>query len=75
MLTAIETRVAKGYFWNISENPDLDLDVLVNMLDGATDKYPEGKSKQMSHLLLTLVIGVNRFSTKIDKTFFQVKIR
>ena len=47
MLTAIETRVANGYFWNISENPDLDLDVLVNMLDRATDKYSEGKSKQM----------------------------
>ena len=75
MLTAIETRVANGYFWNISENPDLDLDVLVNMLDGATDKYPKGKSKQMSHVLLTLVIGVNRFSTKFNKTFFQVKIR
>ena len=55
MLTAIETRVENGYFWNISENPDLDLDVLVNMLNGATDKYPKGKSKQMSHVLLTLV--------------------
>ena len=43
MLAAIETILENGYFWNISENPDLDLDVLVNMLNGGTDKYPEGK--------------------------------
>ena len=75
MLAAIETILENGYFGNISENPDLDLDFLVNMLNGATDKYPEGKSKQMSHVLLTLVIGVNRFRKKFHKTFFQVKIR
>ena len=75
MLVAIETILENGYFWNISKNSDLDLDVLVNMLNGGTDKYPEGKSKQMSHVLLTIVIGVNRFRKKFHKTFFQVKIR
>lgn len=45
MLAVMEARVVNGYFWNIGENPDLDLDILVNMLNGATDKYPESKSK------------------------------
>lgn len=46
MLAVIEAIVANGYFWNIGQNTDLDLRILVNMLNGATDKYPEGKSKK-----------------------------
>ena len=43
MLAALEPMVEYGYCWNVDEESKFDLEHLISILDGKSDKCSEGK--------------------------------
>ena len=43
MLAALEPMIEYGYRWNIDEESQFDLEHLVSILEGKSDKYSEGE--------------------------------
>ena len=55
MLSFMELLVNYGYWWNVDQESYFDLDILIDMLDGLTDIYSEGKrvrERERKHDLL-----------------------
>ena len=43
MLAALEPMVEYGYRWNVDEESKFNLEYLISILDGKSDKYSDGK--------------------------------